>query len=168
MSESASTLAFYLLAAITVVSAVGVVKSHNLVHSALLLALCFIGVSGLYVLLQAEFIAAVQLLIYSGAVAVLLVLGVMLTQRSSMADSNPANDWSRWALLICGLLAVVILSVVAATPWHGSIAAALENSIPVVARALLTDYMVAFETAAVLLLAAMVGAIVLAKGVEEE
>ncbi|QJW46995.1 NADH-quinone oxidoreductase subunit J [bacterium BFN5] len=168
MSELGSTVAFYSLAAITLASAIGVVRKSNLVHSALLLALCFVGVSGLYVLLHAEFLAAVQLLIYSGAVAVIVVLGIMLTQRSNMNDTNQSNDRSRWAVGVCGLIALLLLSVIATTPWHISIAMAIENSAPFIARMLLTEYMIAFEVAAVLLLAAMVGAIVLAKGVDEE
>ena len=168
MSEWGLTVSFYILAAITVGSAIGVVRKSNLVHSALLLALCFVGVSGLYVLLHAEFLAAVQLLIYSGAVAVILVLGIMLTQRSSMNDTNLSNERWRWAAVICALFTLVTLSVIAATPWHYSIAMAIEDSAPVIARVLLTEYMVAFEAAAILLLAAMVGAIVLAKGVDEE
>lgn len=168
MSEWGLTVAFYSLAAITLASAIGVVRNSNLVHSALLLALCFVGVSGLYVLLHAEFLAAVQLLIYSGAVAVIVVLGIMLTQRSNMNDTNQSNDRSRWAVGVCGLIALLLLTVIAITPWNVSIARAIENSAPFIARILLTDYMIAFEVAAVLLLAAMVGAIVLAKGVDEE
>ncbi|EIW16420.1 MULTISPECIES: NADH-quinone oxidoreductase subunit J [Pelosinus] len=168
MSEWGLTVAFYSLATITVASAIGVVRKSNLVHSALLLALCFVGVSGLYVLLHAEFLAAVQLLIYSGAVAVIMVLGIMLTQRSNMNDTNPSNDRSRWAVAICGMFTLVTLSVIATTPWHYSIAMTIEDSAPVIARVLLTEYMIAFEATAVLLLAAMVGAIVLAKGVEDK
>lgn len=168
MSEWGYTIAFYILAAITLVSAAGVVTRRNLVHSAFLLTLCFIGVSGLYVLLQAEFLAAVQLLIYGGAVAVILVLGIMLTHRSNMEQTNESNSWSRWAMLLSSLLAGIAFVVIVSTPWHYSLAKIVENTAPAMARSLLTDYMVAFETAALLLLAAMVGAIVLAKGVDEE
>ena len=168
MSELFQSIAFYSLAGITVASAAGVVMKSNLVHSALLLVLCFIGIGGLYVLLNAEFLAAVQLLIYSGAIAVLLVLGIMLTRRSRMNESSQANDRTRRAAALSIGLLVLLLGVISATPWHYSTADVLHNASPAIARFLLTDYMVAFEAAAVLLLAAMVGAIVLAKGVEEE
>jgi NADH-quinone oxidoreductase subunit J len=91
MGEIIYTAAFYVLAAITLLAAAGVVFNRNLVHSALLLALTFIGVAGLYVLLQADFLAAVQILVYSGAVAVIIVIGVMLTRWKSVATSSPSN-----------------------------------------------------------------------------
>lgn len=168
MSELVFIAAFYLLAAVTVASALGVVLKQNLVHSALLLVVCFIGVSGLYVMLNAEFLAAVQLLVYSGAIAVILVLGVMLTRRRSMNESNQNNERSVRAAALGAALLAVLVGAIALTPWQHSAAGALDHAAPVIARALLTDYMVAFEVAALLLLAAMVGAIVLAKGVEEE
>ncbi|MCE5285652.1 MAG: NADH-quinone oxidoreductase subunit J [Pelosinus sp.] len=168
MDDLVYTIAFYILAAITIASAIGVVTKHNLVHSALLMALCFIGISGLYVLLQADFLAAVQILVYSGAVAILIVLGIMLTQRRSMENTNPNSGWPRGAAVVCALLFVVILIVIAATPWHYSSSMAAQDTPSVLARLLFTDYMVAFEAAAVLLLAAMMGAIVLAKGGEEK
>nr|WP_092070301.1 NADH-quinone oxidoreductase subunit J [Dendrosporobacter quercicolus]NSL48196.1 NADH-quinone oxidoreductase subunit J [Dendrosporobacter quercicolus DSM 1736]SDM08751.1 NADH dehydrogenase subunit J [Dendrosporobacter quercicolus] len=168
MSELVFIAAFYLLAAVTVASALGVVLKQNLVHSALLLVVCFIGVSGLYVMLNAEFLAAVQLLVYSGAIAVILVLGVMLTRRRSMNESNQNNERSFRAAALGTALLAVLVGAIALTPWQHSAAGALDHAAPVIARALLTDYMVAFEVAALLLLAAMVGAIVLAKGVEEE
>lgn len=168
MSELVFSAAFYILAAVTVASALGVVLKQNLVHSALLLVVCFIGVSGLYVMLNAEFLAAVQLLVYSGAIAVILVLGVMLTRRRSMNESSQNNERSFRAAALGAALLAVLVGAIALTPWQYSAAGALDHAAPVIARALLTDYMVAFEVAALLLLAAMVGAIVLAKGVEEE
>jgi len=168
MDELSYNIAFYILAAMTVASAIGVVTKPNLVHSSFLLALCFIGISGLYVLLQADFLAAVQILVYSGAVAILIVLGLMLTQRSSMENTNQNSGWRRGTLLVCGCLLLVILIVIGATPWHYSSAPAAQDTPSVIAQLLLTDYMVAFETAAVLLLAAMMGAIALAKGGKEE
>ena len=76
------TLAFYMLAGITLAAATGVVFKRNLVHSAFLLSVTFLGVAGLYMTLEAEFMAAVQALVYSGAVAILVVIGVM---RSTIA-----------------------------------------------------------------------------------
>ena len=168
MDELVYNIAFYIFAAITIASAIGVVTKPNLVHSSLLLALCFIGISGLYVLLQADFLAAVQILVYSGAVAILIVLGIMLTQRSSMEDTNQNSGWRRGAALICGCFLVVVLIVIATTPWHYSSALVAQDTPSVIAQLLLTDYMVAFEVAAVLLLGAMIGAIALAKGGKEE
>lgn len=169
MNELAYTMAFFTFAAITVAAAFGVVTRKNLVHSALLLALCFIGVSGLYVLLQADFLAAVQILIYNGAIAIVFVLGTMLTRRSSRHGTNDTekNISSRLVTIISCVFTVVTLCVIATTTWHYSGASAVEDTPSLLAQVILTDYMVVMEAAAVLLLAAMIGAIVLAKGVEE-
>lgn len=161
------TAAFYVLAGIALLAAAGVVFMPNLVHSALLLALTFVGVAGLYVLLQADFLAAVQVLVYSGAVAVIVVIGVMLTQRGEMKQSNPHNRLAAIAAVVTGLLTAVIVWVVLATPWQISTAAAPNETIPAIATALFRDYAVPFEAAAVLLLVAMIGAIILAKGAVE-
>ncbi len=110
MSELAYTIAFFIFAAITVAAAVGVVTRSNLVHSALLLALCFIGVSGLYVLLQADFLAAVQILIYNGAIAIVFVLGTMLTRRSTHHGTNDTevNIPTVWLMLLAGCLLLLL------------------------------------------------------------
>lgn len=172
MNELAYTAAFFIFAAITVASAIGVVTKTNLVHSALLLALCFIGVGGLYVLLQADYLAAVQILIYNGAIAIVFVLGTMLTRRSTRHGTNDTEADggipSRLVALVSCLFVAITLGVIAATPWNYSSAGAVEDTPPVLAQLILIDYMVPMEAAAVLLLAAMIGAIVLAKGVEEE
>lgn len=170
MSELAYTAAFFIFAAITVASAIGVVTKTNLVHSALLLALCFIGVGGLYVLLQADYLAAVQILIYNGAIAIVFVLGTMLTRRSTRHGTNDTETGlpSRVVKVVSGLFVAITLGVIATTPWRYSSASAVQDTPPVLANSILLDYMVPMEAAAVLLLAAMIGAIVLAKGVEEE
>lgn len=169
MSELAYSTAFFIFAAITVAAAIGVVTRSNLVHSALLLALCFIGVSGLYVLLQADFLAAVQILIYNGAISIVFVLGTMLTRRSTHHGTNDTevNIPTRLVSVISGLFVVVTLGVIATTPWAYSNKGVVEDTPALLAQFILTDYMVIMEVAAVLLLAAMIGAIVLAKGVEE-
>ena len=156
------TVAFYFLAGVTLASAIGVVTRRNLVHSAFLLALTFLGVAGLYLLLEAEFLAAVQALVYSGAVAVLMVIGVMLTHRENMDETNPSNS-----MILLGATAVpalfgVIVWAVLATPWKTGAGAV----VPVadLGRRFLTDFAVPFEAVALLLLAALIGAVVLFKG----
>lgn len=158
----AQTVAFYFLAGVTLASAVGVVTRRNLVHSAFLLALTFLGVAGLYMTLEAEFLAAVQALVYSGAVAVLVVIGVMLTQRDDMGRSNPSNS-----MVIVGAAAVislvgVLIWAVLATPWKIGTGAVVSTA--EIGRRFLTDFTAPFEAVALLLLAAMIGAVVLFKG----
>jgi NADH-quinone oxidoreductase subunit J len=170
MNDLAYTVAFVIFAAITVGAAFGVVTKNNLVHSALLMALCFIGLGGLYVLLQADFLAAVQILVYNGAIAIVFVLGTMLTRRSTRHGTNETdeNSPSAWIAALSGLFVAVTLGVIMHTPWRYSAAGPVQDTPDVLAQLILTDYMLMMEAAAVLLLAAMIGAIVLAKGVNAE
>lgn len=156
------TLSFYLLAGITLAAACGVIFKRNLVHSAFLLSVTFLGVAGLYLTLEAEFLAAVQALVYSGAVAILVVIGVMLTHREEMSQSNPPNSLLAVggfsALAVAGLIVWAVLS----TPWQtgrGSAATVAD-----IGRRFLSDFSPPFEVVALLLLAAVIGAVVLFKG----
>ncbi|SDF01386.1 NADH-quinone oxidoreductase subunit J family protein [Sporolituus thermophilus] len=167
MDKLVYTAAFYVLTALTLAAAAGVVFKRNLVHSALLLALTFIGVAGLYVLLQADFLAAVQVLVYNGAVAVIVVIGVMVTQRGDMKSSNPSNSLGWKAAAVTAIFTGMIVAAIAATPWQLAAAPPSAATAPAIAEILLRDFAVAFETAAVLLLVAMMGAIILAKGVDK-
>ena len=164
MGEYVYTAAFYFSAALTLGAAAGVVMKRNLVHSALLLALTFIGVAGLYVLLSADFLSAVQLLVYNGAVAVIVVIGVMLTQAGDITNSNPGNKLAFGAALVTGCILALVVGAILLTPWKLSSLPAPDVTAPAIAQILLSDYAVAFEAAAVLLLVAMVGAIILAEG----
>lgn len=164
-----STVVFFIFAIMAVAAAWGVVTSKNIVHSALYLALSFTGVAVLYVLMNADFLAAVQMLIYTGAVAIMVVFGVMLTLRGDVCESNPENrSWFMGALVASSVfivIAVVILSNadwrVLATPWTSG------GSAEDLSLLLLTQFMIPFEAAAILLTVALVGAVILAKGVKE-
>ena len=164
--DAVYTVAFYVLAAVCLVAAAGVIFQNNLVHSALCLALTFIGIAGLYVLLQADYLAAVQLLVYNGAVAIMIVIGVMLTQQANMATSNPFNR----LLVPAGIVSVIIFAVFAwavyGTQWNISTVGP-SVSLGAIAKLLFSEYAVAFEAAAVLVLVALVGAITLAKGADD-
>jgi NADH-quinone oxidoreductase subunit J len=160
------TVAFYALATLCLAAAAGVIFQKNLVHSALCLALTFVGIAGLYVLLQADYLAAVQLLVYNGAVAIMIVIGIMLTQQGDMAKSNPSNQLVIPAAVVSIALLAVSGWAVYGTKWTVS-SQAPATSLEAISKLLFNDYAVAFEAAAVLLLVAMVGAITLAKGADE-
>ena len=152
-----------------IAAAWGVVTSKNIVHSALYLVLSFLGIAVLYVLMNADFLAAVQLLIYTGAIAIMIVFAVMLTLRGEVSESNPSNRHWGWGALVATsvfiIMALVILGNVdwrvIAAPWTSG------GSAEDLSLLLLTQYMVPFETAAVLLTVALAGAVILAKGVKE-
>jgi len=152
-----------------IAAAWGVVTSKNIVHSALYLVLSFFGIAVLYVLMNADYLAAVQLLIYTGAVSIMIIFAVMLTLRGDVSESNPSNHHWGWGALVAAsvfvIMALVILGNtewrVLAAPWTSGGSAADLSLL------LLTQYMIPFETAAVLLTVALFGAVILAKGVKE-
>lgn len=163
------TVVFFIFAIMAIAAAWGVVTSKNIVHSALYLVLSFIGVAVLYVLMNADFLAAVQLLIYTGAVSIMIVFAVMLTLRGEVSESNPENRHWGWGALIAFMVFVVMGLVILtnvdwrilAAPWTGG------GSAVDLSYLLLQRFMVPFEAAAILLTVALAGAVILAKGVKE-
>ena len=162
------TVVFFVFAILAVASAWGVVTSKNIMHSALYLALSFAGVAVLYVLMNADYLAAVQLLIYTGGIAIMVVFAIMLTLRGEICDSNPENSVWGWGALVSALMFIMIALVVFTnvdwrvlpTPWTSG------GSASDISLLLLTKFMIPFEAAAILLTMALVGAVVLAKGVK--
>lgn len=159
---------FYALMWVSVLSALGVVLCKNVVHSALLLTASFIGVGCLYIYMSSPFIGAVQFLVYGGAVAILIVMALMLTRRDDMSGSNPSrNVWCRiGAAVISGMFFCCMALVTLLTPFK-NVTVDLGDSVTGLADMMLTKYIIPFEVAAVLLLIAMIGALVLAKGARE-
>lgn len=153
---------FLAVAAVTLVAAVMVVSARSLVHSALWLVLTLFGVAVLYVLLNAGFFAVAQVLIYIGAIAILFIFAVMLT-RKVMQDTGPQQNSNWW---LAALIAVggfgglfVLLS-----SWDGFATPLPElanegQTLAELGKALVGPYLLPFELASVLLVAAMVGAI---------
>ncbi|WP_238134257.1 NADH-quinone oxidoreductase subunit J family protein [Calderihabitans maritimus] len=156
---------FWLLTALIIGSALAVVLLKNIVHSALYLMVTFVGVAGIYILLEADFLAAVQILVYVGAVSILLVFGVMLTRRGDIRESNPFNRYKGIAALVALVLFLLVERFILGTSWTLSNAVPPADTVGPIAEAMLSDFVVPFEAAAILLLVAMVGAIILARGV---
>lgn len=163
-----ATIVFFIFAIIAVSAAWGVVTSKNIVHSALFLALSFLGVAVLYVLLDAEFIAAAQVLVYAGAVSIMVIFAVMLTLRGEIAVSSPnTNKWI-WGVCVAGLLFALIAVVILTNGnWRILPMASTAGGTIELSALLLQWYMVPFEAAAFLLTIALIGAVILAKGVNE-
>lgn len=176
MSLDIPTIAFYLIAITLVGSALGVVLLRNIVHSALFLAVMFGAAAGAYVLLNAEFIAIVQILIYAGAVTILVLFAIMLTQNAQSQSSNPfAKQW--WlALIICVLLGFGLVYAVgnsamavvsASASVHLASLAADSGTVVRLGQLLYSpyvySYVLPFEIASVVLLVAIIGAIVIGR-----
>lgn len=159
---------FYVLAAMAAVSAIGVVISQNIVRMAVCLLFTLTSVAGLYFLMHAEFIAAVQIVVYAGGTLILIVFGIMLTSKSPFVRFEP----KRGEAIVATCLAAVVFVALAAG-LHRAMAAGLFASDPTPAdeaypvaklgQALIGDYLIPFEIASVLLLVVMIGAAYLAK-----
>ena len=165
MEGTGVTVAFWALAAVTLVSAGGVMVSRNLLHAVLFLILAFIGVAGLFVLLSAEFLAMAQVIIYVGAIAVLVLYAVLLTPRAGRDNGETEMAIPGVALAIA--LAAVFLFVISDTDWV-TVAESPALTPRELGEALLNTWALPFEIASVLLTAALVGAIMLARTSEEE
>ena len=159
---------FYALGTVALLGALGVVCFRNVVHSALSLTASFIGIGCLYIFLSADFMGAVQFLVYGGAVAILIVMAIMLTRREDMAHSNPSAGIfaQAGALVVAGLFGLLMAGVAFLSPFIPE-PTAFEDTVTGLADLMLTKFILPFEVAAVLLLMAMIGAIVLAKGADE-
>lgn len=159
---------FAAISGVIVIGALGVVVWRNLVHSALSLTLAFVGLGCLYISLSADFLGAVQIMVYGGAVSILLVMGIMFTRRDDMAHSNPSRTFMSHlvALPVAGSFLGMMTLVLLFTPFKEA-PVEVEDTAAAIADLMLTKYMLPFEIVAVLLLVALVGAIILAKGVDE-
>lgn len=158
-----SYVAFFALAGLTLLSALAVVTLRNLLRSALALVVTFIGVAGIYLLLQAEFIAAVQVLLYVGAVTVLILFAIMLTER--LMEARLRQFTGKWWLavpLVVLVLALVVVALLGAVWVERPKEALPTEPVASLGEVLMTRYALPFEIASVLLLVAMVGAIVVA------
>jgi NADH-quinone oxidoreductase subunit J len=159
----AENVAFGALAAAMVVSAIGVVTTKNIVHAALFLVIVLAGGAGQFILLGQEFVAWVQVLVYIGAVIVLFLFGIMLT-RAPMHPTEPMdNNLRLWALLPSGLLALVLGGLLVDAFGRQKIKLDAPTPNAAITNSIFRVYLVPFEVVGVLLLAALIGAVVLAR-----
>jgi NADH-quinone oxidoreductase subunit J len=154
---------FIIMCALVIASGFWVVFSPSLIHSAVSLMFTLFGTAGLYVFLYADFIAATQVLIYVGGILVLIIFGVMLTNRiekSSIASSSK----NQFIGGMCSLaIFVMLVSVIFNTSWHVGKEYISEDSVSMIGKMLLTEYLLPFEIASILLLAALMGAALLSR-----
>jgi len=161
MDEPGVVAAFWVLTVTAVGSALMVAAVRNLLHAVLFLVLSFIGVAGLYITLSADFVAMVQVLIYAGAIAVLMLFAIMLTPRAAR-DNADGIFWAP-ALVLAGLVATAISLIATRTEWAVSDRGPFSQTASVIGEALLDPFVLPFEIASVVLVAAMIGAIVIVR-----
>jgi NADH-quinone oxidoreductase subunit J len=166
--ERAEFLTFVPLAILSVVAAVGMVLSRNAVYSALMLVVNFFCLAGFYVLLEAQFIAAVQVIVYAGAIMVLFLFVLMLLGVGSEDVLSETIRGQRAAAAVLGLLLLAAVGFALASGGlgggAGSLAAAnADGNVQAIGKLLFTRYVFAFEAVGLLLVVAAVGALVLGK-----
>jgi len=165
LADGVQIVSFVVLAVMMIGAALGVVLLNNIVYSAFLLALVFISISGMYILLNASFVAAAQVLIYVGAVNVLILFGIMLVNKRQ-AFVPVRNAWISKATTaaVCVGLFALLSTMVLATPWSVSTAIPIgDTALVEIGKHFFSDYLLPFELASVLLLMALIGAVVLAR-----
>ena len=169
--------AFWIIALSAIGSSIAVVQTRDLFRAALFLAAAFLSIAGLFVMLRAEFLAVVQVLIYVGAISVLIIFAVLTTR--DVEHGNPSNMLRIPAAILALIFLAVASLTVLNTDWNllsasevaamaqsgveGEAGGKVANPIPRIAELLLQDYVLAFEVASVLLLATIVGALVLVR-----
>jgi len=166
-------LVFWVIAVSSIVAAVAVVQLRNVFRAALFLIVSFLGVAGLFVLMRAEFLAAVQIVVYVGAISILIIFAILMTR--DIEEGNPSHRLSIPLAIISLLFMLVAIFVVVQTEWNltehyngdlimnQKIGNVFSNTVPWIARLLVNDFVLAFEVVSVLLLAAIVGALALVR-----
>jgi NADH-quinone oxidoreductase subunit J len=160
----AQNIAFGIIAVLMIFSAIRVVTASNVVHAAAFLVVVLAGVAALFILLGAEFVAITQVLVYIGAIVVLFLFGIMLTRAPMEGTEKLSRD--NWAL--AGLSGFVLLVLLGYSLWDGFGRSKIPENLEPTNTGALSDvifgqYLVPFEVVSLLLLAALVGAIVIAR-----
>ena len=163
MEISIGTIIFYLVAGITVVSAAVVAFSRNIVHSAFSLVGTFGGVAGIYVMLGADFVAAVQVLIYVGGILVLILFAVMLTHRIAEVHLTNRSVGKIPALIVTGLVIAILVTTILESSWNKADKVTHDPTTAQIGELFLKEYLLPFELASIVLLVALIGAVVLAR-----
>jgi NAD(P)H-quinone oxidoreductase subunit 6 len=165
IASTTEQICFLILATTVVLGSLGVVLLSNIVYSAFLLGGVFLAIAGLYLLLNASFVAAAQVLVYVGAVNVLILFAIMLVNKKESLSSIPGLMVRRiLSGIVCSGLFILLIRVAFSTQWPlpGPLPIGEEATIRI-GEHFFTDYLLPFELASVLLLMAMIGAIVLAR-----
>jgi NADH-quinone oxidoreductase subunit J len=161
-------VAFWIIAVAMAAAAIGVVRSSNIVHAALFLVVVLAGAAAQYILLVAEFVAWVQVLIYIGAVIVLFLFGIMLTRAPMRDDAGNLDNDQKLAgtvvaLFVLGVLTALLIDAFGGKQIHFNDQLVEQGRTSAVASELFRSYVIPFEVVSMLLLAALVGAIVMAR-----
>ena len=155
-----SLVLFYITAALVIGGGLGVVMTRNIVHAAFALMVAMVGVAGVFLLMFAEFLALVQLLIYGGAIVIVILFALMLTRIQDFEHLTDNRQWPIAALIASGLFVLLAVAVV-----DTSVSTGRRESVDfsLLGETLFTDWAVPFEVASLILLVALIGSIILVK-----
>lgn len=154
---------FFAAATIAIISAVFVVTGRNLFHASMFLGLHLLFVSAFYFLLSADLIGIMQVFVYVGGVIVVLLFGVMLTSQMTNVRLVSALEQRGLVLVSVGVLVVLMASVIIRTSFNISKEVPSEDTISLIGKLFMTDYILPFEVISILLLAALIGAVIVAR-----
>ncbi|MDD5363110.1 MAG: NADH-quinone oxidoreductase subunit J [Ignavibacteria bacterium] len=163
-----TSILFYVLALIIVVSAIIVVFNKNVIHSAFSLFFTLFAVSGIYVLLKADFIAITQIMVYVGGILILLIFGVMLTTKITDVELKTKNLNVIPSILFSVGIITILIFVVFSTKWNLKQAVENEETVTQIGTLLLSTYLLPFEIASVLLLVALIGSAMFARRIKND
>jgi len=166
---TAENIAFFILSLFAIGGSVFMINLSKVMHMALSLTLTFLSIAGLYFLLDAPFLGAVQILIYTGAITVLMIFGIMLTKHREEAKKSKHPMRDRFALLaVVVLFALIMLTIYQVPIEQGPDHHLKEDNVAKLGELFFKNYVFSFELVSVLLLVALIGAILLAKKEEKE
>ena len=158
-----SELLFWFMTAMTIGSALIVVLHSNIFYSALALVVTLFGVAAFYVFLWADFLAGVQVLIYIGGILILILFGIMLTNKISSVNISHSNFHQGIAAVIVMGIFSILGWMILKTPWLHIVQQEPSQTVGRIGRLLMTEYLLPFEVASVLLLSALIGAAMLSR-----
>ena len=154
---------FIVLAILLIISTLGVCISKNLVHAAVCLFFSLFIIAGFYIILYADFLAAVQVIVYVGGILVLIIFGVMLTNKLEKPSINISSMNQFLASALCSTLFILFTFTIYNTNWKISNTAEIQDSSAIIGRLILNEYLLQFEIVSILLLGALIGAATIAR-----
>lgn len=160
-----ATLFFVVFGAISIAAAVGVIMSRQPVHSALFLLVNFSSLAVMYITLEAQFLAAIQVVIYAGGIVILLLFVIMLLGSEEL-EATESRQWTTYVGVVLGVILLGAISAMFFNAFEGNetASAVIQGGVPeVVGTALFTRYVLPFELTAVLILVALLGALILGR-----
>jgi NADH-quinone oxidoreductase subunit J len=170
MTFSGGFVAFIALALVAIIGGVLLLNLKKVVHMVVALVFTFLSIAGIYILLSAEFLGVVQVMIYSGAISIIMLFGIMLTKHNDVDESDSKVSGWKKALLFIGILSfgAVFYIGIYDLDFGTTPAPLYENNTEQLGMALFRDYVIPFELMSVLLLVAFVGAIILSRKDDDE